>query len=95
MRSALCRTCLLLLALTLASSPLLATGGRAQPGFFATFWRIVKGSADEKRGSIMDPNGLTAAGCSDRGSIMDPDGCPASQSTGSDSDRGSGMDPNG
>ena len=95
MRSALCRTCLLLLALSLASSPLLAAEGRAQPGFFTALWRIVTGSANEKRGSIMDPDGLTAAGCSDRGSIMDPNGCPASQSTGSGSDLGSGMDPNG
>lgn len=87
MRSALPRTCLLLFALSLASSPLLAAEGRAEPGFFASLW--------EKLGSIMDPNGLTAAACSDRGSIMDPDGCPASQTTGSGSDRGSGMDPNG
>lgn len=84
MRSALSRTCLLLLALTLASSPLLAAERQARPGFFATLW--------EKLGSIMDPNGLTAAACSDRGSGMDPDGCPTSSST---SDLGSGMDPNG
>ena len=85
MRSALSRTGLLLLALTLASSPLLAAERQARTGFFATLW--------EKLGSIMDPNGLTAAGCrGELGSGMDPDGCPTSASS---SDRGSGMDPNG
>lgn len=91
MRSALSRTCLLLLALTLVSSPLLAAP--AESSFFAALWRIVTGSVAEKRGSIMDPDGLTAAGCrGESGSIMDPDGCPASASS---SDRGSGMDPDG
>lgn len=93
MQSALKRTGLLLLALTLASSPLLAAEGPARPGFFASLWRIVTESVNEKLGSGMDPDGLTAAGCrGELGSIMDPNGCPTSASS---SDRGSGMDPNG
>ncbi|HKV11913.1 MAG TPA: hypothetical protein VJ725_27455 [Thermoanaerobaculia bacterium] len=87
MRSALSRTGLLLLALTLAASPLLAQESSARPGFFAALW--------EKLGSIMDPDGLTASGCSDRGSGMDPDGCPTSQTAAGGSDLGSGMDPDG
>lgn len=87
MRSALSRTGLLLLALTLASPPLHAQEHRADPGFFTALW--------EKLGSIMDPDGLTASGCSDRGSGMDPNGCPTSPTTASGSDRGSGMDPDG
>lgn len=66
---------LILLTLTLAASPALATGGRDQrpertPGLFATVWQALGELVSwpgvtraGKSGSVMDPNGETTSAC--------------------------------
>jgi len=90
---------LVLFAFAIAAPPALAGGTsrdpsprvvRETPGLMAGLWHALVHTFAPS-GSIMDPNGATAAAC-DRGSIMDPNGCPGARAT---PDLGSIMDPDG
>jgi hypothetical protein len=99
------RVLVFLVLLSVIATPVTASGpGVEPPGFVGTLWHALmnlfaSGTSRAKRGSIMDPDGVTATGSACRGengSVMDPNGCPAAgNQAGATPDLGSVMDPNG
>jgi hypothetical protein len=99
------RVLIFLILLSAFATPLAAAGpGVEPPRFLGTLWHALTSlfapeTSGAKRGSVMDPDGVTATGAACRGesgSVMDPNGCPAAgNQAGANPDLGSVMDPNG